>query len=36
MDFESPDDIEARYRRQAPVKSYGQFRMEEQVGVDSL
>lgn len=30
MDFESPDDIETRYRRQTPVKSYANFRQEEQ------
>ncbi|XP_048488061.1 HMG box-containing protein 4 [Plutella xylostella] len=30
MDFESPDDIEARYRRQPLVKSYGQFRAAEE------
>lgn len=29
MDFESPDDIETRYRRQTPVKSYANFRQEE-------
>ncbi|XP_022119789.2 HMG box-containing protein 4 [Pieris rapae] len=30
MDFESPDDIETRYRRQTPVKSYSGFRQEEE------
>ncbi|XP_061727761.1 HMG box-containing protein 4 [Cydia pomonella] len=30
MDFESPDDIETRFRRQTPVKSYSTFRQEEQ------
>ncbi|KOB66920.1 HMG box-containing protein 4 [Operophtera brumata] len=30
MDFESPDDIETRYRRQTPVKSYANFRQDEQ------
>ncbi|XP_053622150.1 HMG box-containing protein 4 isoform X2 [Plodia interpunctella] len=29
MDFESPDDIEAKYRRQTPVKSFIGFRQEE-------
>lgn len=29
MDFESPDDIETRFRRQTPVKSYVGFRQEE-------
>lgn len=29
MDFESPDDIESRYRRQTPVKSFTGFRQEE-------
>lgn len=30
MDFESPDDIETRFRRQTPVKPYtGGFRHEE-------
>ncbi|XP_060808956.1 FACT complex subunit SSRP1 isoform X2 [Amyelois transitella] len=29
MDFESPDDIEARYRRQTPVKSFMGFKQEE-------
>ncbi|XP_045508760.1 HMG box-containing protein 4 isoform X2 [Colias croceus] len=28
MDFESPDDIETRFRRQTPVKSYAGFRQE--------
>lgn len=28
MDFESPDDIETRFRRQTPVKTYG-FRPDE-------
>ncbi|XP_063632486.1 HMG box-containing protein 4 [Cydia splendana] len=30
MDFESPDDIETRFRRQTPVKSYTAFKQEEQ------
>ncbi|XP_063545512.1 HMG box-containing protein 4 [Cydia strobilella] len=30
MDFESPDDIDTRFRRQTPVKSYTAFRQEEQ------
>ncbi|KAH9628760.1 hypothetical protein HF086_005385 [Spodoptera exigua] len=29
MDFESPDDIETRFRRQTPVKPYVGFRQEE-------
>ncbi|KAJ8707680.1 hypothetical protein PYW07_011357 [Mythimna separata] len=29
MDFESPDDIETRFRRQTPVKTYVGFRQEE-------
>jgi hypothetical protein len=29
MDFESPDDIETRYRRQTPVKAVSGFRHEE-------
>ncbi|XP_063392335.1 HMG box-containing protein 4 isoform X1 [Cydia fagiglandana] len=29
MDFESPDDIETRFRRQTPVKSYTAFKQEE-------
>ncbi|XP_013143083.1 PREDICTED: HMG box-containing protein 4 [Papilio polytes] len=29
MDFESPDDIETRFRRQTPVKSYAGFKQEE-------
>ncbi|XP_059056576.1 HMG box-containing protein 4 isoform X2 [Achroia grisella] len=29
MDFESPDDIESRYRRQTPVKSFMALRQEE-------
>ncbi|XP_030041041.1 HMG box-containing protein 4 isoform X2 [Manduca sexta] len=29
MDFESPDDIETRFRRQTPVKTYSSFRHEE-------
>lgn len=29
MDFESPDDIETRFRRQTPVKSFTNFRQEE-------
>ncbi|PZC71688.1 hypothetical protein B5X24_HaOG212741 [Helicoverpa armigera] len=29
MDFESPDDIETRYRRQTPVKPFVGFRQEE-------
>ncbi|XP_026754125.1 HMG box-containing protein 4 isoform X2 [Galleria mellonella] len=29
MDFESPDDIESRYRRQTPVKSFMGFKQEE-------
>lgn len=30
MDFESPDDIETRFRRQTPIKTYGSsFRQEE-------
>ena len=28
MDFESPDDIETRFRRQTPVKTYVGFRQE--------
>lgn len=29
MDFESPDDIEAKFRRQTPVKAYTGFKHEE-------
>ncbi|XP_028165466.1 fatty acyl-CoA reductase 1-like [Ostrinia furnacalis] len=29
MDFESPDDIETRFRKQTPVKSFANFRQEE-------
>lgn len=29
MDFESPDDIETRFRRQTPVKTYTTSRQEE-------
>ncbi|XP_068621871.1 HMG box-containing protein 4 [Battus philenor] len=29
MDFESPDDIETRFRRQTPVKAYTGFKQEE-------
>ncbi|XP_026739635.1 HMG box-containing protein 4 [Trichoplusia ni] len=29
MDFESPDDIETRFRRQTPVKTYVGFRQED-------
>lgn len=28
MDFESPDDIEARYRKQTPAKNFPIFRHE--------
>lgn len=28
MDFESPDDIETKYRRSTPVKAYTGFRQE--------
>ncbi|CAG4949540.1 unnamed protein product [Parnassius apollo] len=31
MDFESPDDIEARYRRQTPVKTYPGLKQEEPI-----
>ncbi|KPJ18406.1 HMG box-containing protein 4 [Papilio machaon] len=31
MDFESPDDIETRFRRQTPVKSYAGFKQEEPI-----
>lgn len=29
MDFESPDDIETRFRRQTPVKTYVGIRQED-------
>lgn len=31
MDFESPDDIETRFRRQTPVKTYSNPKNEESV-----
>ncbi|XP_050358599.1 HMG box-containing protein 4 isoform X1 [Nymphalis io] len=31
MDFESPDDIETRFRRQTPLKTYSNVKHEEQV-----
>lgn len=36
MDFESPDDIEARYKRQTPVKPYTNFRQEERQEVQDF
>ncbi|XP_073965551.1 HMG box-containing protein 4 isoform X2 [Choristoneura fumiferana] len=30
MDFESPDDIDTRFRRQTPIKPFPPFRQEEQ------